>query len=290
MSQSQKAVAAAFLSLMSLQVGAAFAKTIFPLVGPEGVAALRIGMAAVLLSVFLRPWTMRFSKDQCVGLLIYGVMIAAMNLLIYRAFFYIPVGIAISIEVLGPLGVAMLLSRRKIDFLWIAFALTGLALLPLGIAGQSLDLRGVAFTLAAAVCWAIYIVIGGKVASIGSRGVAIGMTIASLFVVPIGVAHAGAALFSPGVLMFGLVISVMSSALPFLLDIYALRTLPRNVFGVLMSASPAVSAIAGAIVLGEYLSVMQWCGIAAITVACLGVTMAPLWQAKRIDRVEQQSP
>jgi inner membrane transporter RhtA len=289
MSQSQKAVAAAFLSLMSLQVGAAFAKTIFPLVGPEGVAALRIGIAAVLLSVFLRPWTMRFSKDQWVGLLIYGVMIAAMNLLIYRAFFYIPVGIAISIEVLGPLGVAMVLSRRKIDFLWIAFALTGLALLPLGIGGQSLDLRGVAFTLAAAICWAIYIVIGGKVASIGSRGVAIGMTIASLFVVPIGVAHAGPALFSPGVLMLGLVVSVMSSALPFLLDIYALRTLPRNVFGVLMSASPAVSAIAGAIVLGEYLSVLQWCGIAAITVACLGVTMAPLWQARRIKDIERQS-
>jgi Predicted permease, DMT superfamily len=268
----QLSVIAAFVSLVSMQVGAALAKTIFPLVGPEGIAALRIGIAVILLGVVLRPWRLQVERKHWLGLFLYGVTIGAMNLLIYRAFYYIPVGIAISIEVLGPLAVALLASRRKIDLLWIAFALLGLALLPFGKASGGLDLRGVAFTLAAALCWGIYIMVGSKVAIYGSRGVAVGMALASIIILPFGFVHAGMALFQPYVLAFGLVIAVLSGTLPFLLDIYALKSLPRNIFGILMSASPAISAIAGLVILHEQLSIIQWGGIAAITVACFGTT------------------
>lgn len=262
----------AVISLISLQVGAAFAKTIFPLVGPEGVAALRIGLAAVMLCILFRPWKQKIGQSQWKAMLIYALMIGGMNLLIYRAFNDIPVGIAIAIEVLGPLSVALLASRRRLDFVWIGLALLGVALLPMGTAQSHLNIRGVAFSLAAAACWGIYVAVGPKVAHLGPRGVALGMTLASLFVVPIGFSQAGFALIDPGVLMFGLVVATMSSALPFLLDIYALRRLPSNVFGVLMSASPAVSALAGLLVLKEFLSAMQWLGIAIITIACLGAT------------------
>ncbi|AIT82140.1 EamA family transporter [Novosphingobium pentaromativorans] len=264
---------AAFGSLLSLQVGAAFAKSVFPLVGPEGVAALRIGLAACVLGLVFRPWQLRIERPIKPYLLLYAAMIGSMTLLIYRAFSYMPVGIAIAIEVIGPLGAALIASRRRIDLVWIGLALAGLGLLPFGTAGSVIDPRGLAFVLAAALCWGIYVSIGAKVSALGAKGTAIGMALASLFVIPIGVAHAGSALFHPNILLSGLVVAAMSSALPFLLDIYALRRLPASVFGVLMSASPAVSAIAGMMVLGEHLSAVQWAGIGFITVACIGTTL-----------------
>lgn len=268
------AVGAALGALVSLQTGAAFAKSLFPEVGAEGVAALRIGIAAILLGIAFRPWQLRLTPAGWRNLVAYGAMLGLMNLLIYRAFAYIPLGIAISIEVLGPLAVALLASRRLLDTLWVAFALLGLALLPLGAADGALDWRGVAFALAAALCWGIYVSVGGKVAHLGGRGVAAGMAIAAIFVAPLGAAHAGTALIAPHILALGTIIAVLSSALPFLLDIYALRRLPQKVFGVLMSASPAVSAIAGFLVLREALSPLQWAGIAAITAACAGSSLA----------------
>ena len=264
------AVGAALGALVSLQTGAAFAKSLFPEVGAEGVAALRIGLAALLLGVLLQPWKLRLDRAGWLNLAGYGAMLGLMNILIYRAFAYIPLGIAISIEVLGPLAVALLGSRRPLDLLWIALALAGLALLPLGSASGGLDPRGVGFALAAAFCWGFYVSVGGKVAHLGGRGVAAGMGIAALFVVPLGVAHAGANLVAPHVLMLGAAVAILSSALPFLLDIFALARLPQRVFGVLMSASPAVSALAGFLILGEALAPLQWAGIAAISAACAG--------------------
>lgn len=262
--------AAALGALISLQTGAAFAKSLFPEVGAEGVAALRIGIAALLLAAIFRPWKLRLSRPVWA----YGAMLGLMNLLIYRAFATIPLGIAISIEVLGPLAVALLASRRPLDMLWIALALTGLILLPLGAGEAGLDWRGVAFALAAALCWGVYVAVGGKVAHLGSQGVAAGMAIAAIIVVPLGAAHAGPNLIAPHILAVGAVIAILSSALPFLLDIYALARLPQKVFGILMSASPAVSAIAGLLVLGESLNPLQWAGIAAITAACAGSARA----------------
>jgi inner membrane transporter RhtA len=262
-------------SLVSVQVGAAVAKTLFPQVGPEGVAALRLGIAAVILVLWLRPWTLSLDRSNGLALLGYGTVMAMMNLLIYRAFATIPVGIAISIEVLGPLGVALISSHRRLDVLWVFFALVGVALLPLGSLNASLDLWGLGYAVLAGVFWGLYVVVGKKTAPLGARGVALGMSLAALMVVPLGVAHAGMGLLVPEVLLIGGLVAVLSSAMPFLLDMSALKHLPRHVFGVLMSASPAVSAMAGQWILGEHLTLLQWLGIGAITVACLGSALAP---------------
>jgi inner membrane transporter RhtA len=261
---------AAFAGLISVQVGAALAKSIFPLVGSDGVAALRVGIAAVLLGATLHPWTLRVNKSGWANLLGYGGILGLMNLMIYRAFAFIPVGVAISIEVVGPLGVALIASRRRLDLLWVALALGGLALLPLGALTAPLDPRGIAFALAAALCWALYVVVGRTVAGLDARGVAAGMAVASIVVVPLGIIEAGRALLRPEVLPLGLAVAMLSSIVPYLLDIYALKRLPRSVFGVLMSASPAASAIAGLLILDETLSPGQWAGIVAITIACAG--------------------
>lgn len=267
-------LAATLTSLLSVQIGAAFAKTLFPQVGPEGVAALRLGIAAVILAIWLRPWTLGLTKSNSWALLGYGSVMAMMNVLIYRAFDFIPVGIAISIEVLGPLGVALITSRRPLDLLWVFFALTGVALLPFGSLGASLDLRGVGYAVLAGLFWGLYVIVGKKTAPLGGRGVALGMSVAALMVVPLGVTHAGTQLLKPEVLILGGLVALLSSAMPFLLDMFALKHLPRHVFGVLMSGSPAVSAIAGWLILGEHLDSRQWAGIGAISVACLGSALA----------------
>jgi len=271
---SHSPLAATLISLVSVQVGAAFAKTLFPQVGPEGVAALRLGIAAVVLVIWLRPWTLRLTRANRLALLGYGTVMAMMNLLIYRAFDYIPVGIAISIEVLGPLGVALITSRRRLDLVWVCFALAGVALLPFGSLGASLDLRGVSYAVLAGLFWGLYVIVGKNTAPLGGRGVALGMSMAALMVVPLGAAHAGMQLLRPEALFLGGLVALLSSAMPFLLDMFALKHLPRHVFGVLMSASPAVSAMAGWMILGEHLNGLQWLGIAGISIACLGSALA----------------
>jgi inner membrane transporter RhtA len=235
---------------------------------------LRLGIAALILLIWLRPWSLRLTRSTGLALLGYGMVMAMMNLLIYRAFDTIPVGVAISIEVLGPLGVALITSRRRLDVLWVCLALAGVALLPFGSLGASLDLRGVSYAVLAGLFWGLYVIVGRRTAPLGGRGVALGMSVAALMVVPLGVAHAGIKLLATDVLLFGLLVALLSSAMPFLLDMFALKHLPRHVFGVLMSASPAVSALAAWLILGEYLNGFQWLGIAGISVACLGSALA----------------
>ncbi|MEO5805132.1 EamA family transporter [Devosia sp.] len=265
---------AAFGGLISVQVGAAFAKGLFPLVGPEGVAALRVAISALLLALFLQPWKLRLTREQWPALIGYGLMLGLMNVLIYQAFAYIPLGVAISIEVTGPLVLALLGSRKRLDFAWIALAAVGLALLPLGSVTGGLDWRGVGFALTAGACWATYVTLGARVASGGMRSVSAGMVAAAVIVVPLGASRAGTELLSSQALSVGLLVAVMSSAVPYLLDIYALKRLPTKVFGVMMSASPAVSALAGFFVLHEALTLVQWLGIVAIAGACAGSALA----------------
>jgi inner membrane transporter RhtA len=270
------AIAAA---MVSTYAGAAFAKHLFPLVGAEGVVALRVGLSALLLAAFARPWRTLPSRAELPNLLLYGLTLGCMNLLIYRAFSRIPIGVAVSIEVMGPLAVVLLSSRRARDFVWVACAGFGLwLLLPLRAASSALDPAGVAYAAGAAFCWALYIVFGKRVSeskrqSQGSGTVAWGMLAASAFIVPIGAAHAGSALLSPFVLAAGLAVAVLSSAAPYTLEMIALRKLPRRVFGILVSASPAVAALAGFVVLGERLAAGQWLGIALVMLAC-GATAA----------------
>lgn len=264
---------AAFSGMVSVQTGAAFAKTLFPVVGSEGVAALRLGISAVILFLIFRPWTLRQSGISYGAITLYGVVLALMNLLIYRAFAYIPVSIAISIEVMGPLTAALLTSRQKTDLLWILLSAIGMFLLAAGDINNTIDIRGVAYSVAAALFWGMYVIVGKKVSGGGGRSVAAGMLIAALVAVPLGTAQAGLALLAPEVLLTGLCVALLSSMLPFLLDVYAMRWLPSRVFGVLLSGSPAVSALAGWIILHEELSLKQCGGILSVMAACAGCAL-----------------
>ncbi|EPJ9473674.1 EamA family transporter [Pectobacterium brasiliense] len=264
---------AAFSGMVSVQTGAAFAKTLFPVVGSEGVAALRLGISAVILLVVFRPWTLCKNEISWSAITLYGTVLALMNLLIYRAFSYIPVSIAISIEVMGPLTVALFTSRQKIDLLWILLSAFGMFLLAAGDIHNAIDIRGVAYSLAAAMFWGLYIIIGRRVSGGGGRSVAAGMTVAALIAVPLGTAQAGVTLLMPGVLLTGICVALLSSMLPFLLDMYAMRLLPSRVFGVLLSGSPAVSAFAGWIILHEELSLTQCSGILSVMAACTGCSL-----------------
>jgi inner membrane transporter RhtA len=254
---------------VSVNLGAAVAKNLFPVIGVEGITAFRVGFSALLLMAICRPWRSPLTRRDVGNLLVYGTVLGMMNLLIYRAFSHIPIGIAVAIEVTGPLLVALLSSRRPRDIGSCLLAMFGLyLLLPLDGGAGRLDPVGIGYAFGAAACWALYIVFGKRASSLrGGQAVAWGMLIASLFIVPIGVAYADVALLTPGVLATGLVIAVLSSAIPYPLEMLALRGLPQGLFGMFSSAAPAVSAIAALLILGERLSAIQWCAIACIVLA-----------------------
>jgi inner membrane transporter RhtA len=268
-------------AMVSTYLGAAIAKFLFPQVGSQGVTALRVGLAACMLLAWHRPWRLPLARADIPNVLVYGLMLGCMNLLIYGAFARIPIGIAVAIEVTGPLLVVLAGSRHPRDVAWLACAVLGLWLLlplhaPATAPGTSsgtaaLDPLGMLLAAGAALCWAMYIVFGKRVSTLqGGQAVAWGMLAAALFTVPVGFAHAGTALLAPGILAAGLGEALLSSALPYSLEMAALRRLPRRVFGILVSASPALSALAGWLVLGERLSGMQWLAIAMIIAASAG--------------------
>ncbi|MYN27316.1 EamA family transporter [Duganella levis] len=256
-------------SQLSLNLGAAIAKQLFPSIGVEGVTAYRVGMSALVMLLIFRPWRTPLTLKQVLNVAIYGSVIGLMNLLIYRAFARIPMGIAVAIEVAGPLTVAVLSSHRPRDVVAVCLAVAGLYfLLPIHGQVDQLDPVGVAYAAGAAVCWALYIVYGKRVSSMsGGQSVAWGMLAASLFIVPIGVAHAGALLLTPSFMLVGLAIAVMSSALPYTLEMLSMRRLSSRTFSMFSSAAPALSALAGMVVLGEHLTLAQWLAIAAIVTA-----------------------
>ena len=248
-------VLAILAAMIAQYAGAAVAKTLFPLVGPDGVAALRVGLSALLLVVAWQAWRARFSGRDILGLALYGAALGLMNVLIYRAIAHIPIGIAVAIEVTGPLAVAAIASRRPADLLWIGLAAGGLLALPAGGAagigadGWGLDGAGVAYAFGAAACWALYIVFGSRVAGLGAgRAVACGMAVAA--------------------------VALLSSVLPYTLEMLAMARLPRRVLGMLFSASPAVGAAIGWAMLGESLGIIQWLGIACVMTACAGSAAA----------------
>ncbi len=261
-----------FIGMLSLAVGTSYAKTLFPLIGAEGTSACRVGLSSLILLMIWRPWRMRLSKRDLRNVLLYGAALGTMNLLFYMSLRTIPVGIAIAIEFSGPLTIALLHSRRLIHFVWIALAVLGLGLLlPLGGHNQNLDLTGIAFAAAAGVCWALYIVFGKRLSHIpAGPSVAMGMTVAAMIILPFGIAEAGTKLLDPSILLAGLVVAIFSSALPYTLDMVALKRIPERTFGVITSAEPAVGAIAGMLILHEYLNNMQWFAILAIVVAAGG--------------------
>lgn len=265
---------AAFAAMVSVTIGATFAKLLFPVVGAVGIAGLRIGLGAVMLLVVLRPWRRRVPRSLRLGVVIYGITLGLMNMLIYQAFARIPIGLAVAIEVTGPLGVALVGSRRMSDLGWLALAVIGLTLLVPRIGEAVLDPVGVAFALASGLCWALYILAGKHVAAtLGSDAVAWGMLISAVVFVPVALGQAGPALVSPHVLMIGIAIALLSSALPYSLEMKAMQRLPAAAFGLLASASPAVAALSGFVVLGERLTLSQWGAIAFVMAASAGCAL-----------------
>lgn len=258
--------------MLSFQVGASLARQLMPVIGAPGTTALRIGISAVLLCAVHRPWRSIPERRHWPWLLAYGVSLGTMNFVFYEAIRTIPLGVAVGLEFTGPLAVALLASRHRLDFVWLAFAILGVTLLlPLSRTGAALDVCGVLFALGAGVCWAFYIVCGQRVGrTVGSMAPAWGMLIAACEIVPIGVADAGRALVSPAVLPLGVGVAVLSSALPYTLEMRALRRLTARAYGTLTSVEPALAALTGLLLLGERLTGRQWLGIAAVMIASVG--------------------
>ncbi|MBC7741215.1 MAG: EamA family transporter, partial [Bdellovibrionaceae bacterium] len=228
-------------SMIVIQSGASLAKTLFPIVGPAGTTSLRLFFSMIILLVVFRPWRTRVSKSQLKTLAFYGFFLGGMNYLFYLSIARIPLGIAVALEFTGPLAVALLASKRALDFLWVLLAVVGLfCLLPLTELAAPLDLWGIFFALAAGACWAGYILFGQKASLENSGGVAVsvGMIFAALLVVPIGIVQVGTALLTGPILLTGLAIAFLSSALPYSLEMIALKGLSRSTFSILMSLEP----------------------------------------------------
>jgi inner membrane transporter RhtA len=265
-------IAVLIAAMVCFQAGAALAKGLFPAVGAAGTAALRLALASLMLLAVWRPWRMRLAAREIRVIVIYGLALGFMNFFFYLSLRTIPLGIAVALEFTGPLALAMASSRRALDFVWVAMAALGLlALLPLGLGSKPLDLTGAGCALAAGLCWALYIWFGRKAgAAHGARTTALGMVVGAVAIVPIGIAQCGAQLFAPAILPTALGVALLSSALPYSLEILAMPRLPTRTVGVLMSLNPALGALSGLCFLGERLSWSQWAAIAGIMAASAG--------------------
>jgi len=270
------AVGMLLLSMASYQLGAALAKQLFPMIGAQGATACRLGLGALILLLVRRPWRSWQRGRDLRALWGYGLSIGVMNLVFYMSLRTIPLGIAVALEFTGPLALALFGSRRLQDFIWIALVVAGLLLLlPLRGQAHALDPAGVLYALAAGVGWACYIVLGRRAGNAhGGDAVTWGTSIGALLAIPVGVAHAGSALFNPALLPFALGVALLSSALPYSLEMVALTRLPTRSFGTLLSLEPAIAALAGVALLGERLSLLQWLAIAAIIVAAAGTALS----------------
>jgi inner membrane transporter RhtA len=255
----------------SLQVGAAFAVTLFDDLGPGGAAFLRLLLAAVVLLALWRPRVRGHSMADLRIAAAFGLALGLMNWSIYEAMDRIPLGVAVTIEFWGPLAVAVVGSRRALDLLWVALAALGIVLLA-GPGGGGIDAGGVALALLAGGCWAAYIGLSARTGQAfpGGTGLAIAMAVGAVVVLPAGIAQGGAALVHPGLLASALVVALASSVLPYSLELEALRRLPGAVFGVLMSLEPAVAALAGLAVLGQALVPREWAAIGLVVTASAG--------------------
>jgi inner membrane transporter RhtA len=260
-------------AIASVQSGSAIAKTLFDEVGPGGTVTVRIGLAALVLLALWRPKLRGHTRDDLLLIGAYGVALAGMNLSFYEALDRIPLGIAVTLEFSGPLAVAVFGSRRALDLVWVALAAGGIVLLAEG--GGGAELTGILLALLAGAFWGGYILISVRVgrAFPGGSGLALAMAVAALIALPVGVGGAGANLIDAHVLVAGLGIALLSSAIPYSLELEALRRMPARVFGILMSLEPAMAAIAGFVILGEGLATRQVVAIALVAGASAGASL-----------------
>ena len=269
------------VSLITLCAGTSLAKGLFPFVGAEGTTTYRLVFSTLLLMAFWRPWRRAWTWVDVPILVLFGATLGLMNLLFYSAIKTVPFGLAIAIEFTGPLAVALWSSKKPLDFVWIVLAVAGMGLiLPLGntmgagLQTSAIDPVGIAYALGAGACWAVYIVVGQGVADrIGAFATPMGMLVAALLVTPVGISVAGSSLLNPEWMLAGLGIALLSSAIPYSLEMYSLKHLPKQTFSILLSLEPAVGALAGWLVLSEQLNTQQLGAIGLIMVASMGSAM-----------------
>jgi inner membrane transporter RhtA len=276
--EQNRAVLLVVASALSVQVGAAFATKLLPHTGAAGGVTLRLVIAAVVLLAWTRPKVRGLSRADWGVVLGLGVAFAGMNYTFYEGLARLPLGPAVTLEFLGPLTLALVLSRRARDLVWVALAGGGVALLGLGEGHGfgGLDPVGIAFILTAGACWAAYIVLASKTSKRfkGVDGLALAVGVAAVLVAPVGFAQAGPRMFEPDVLALGAAVAVMSSVLPYSFEMLAIKHLPPSAFGLLASLEPAVAATAGFLILGQSLAWVQVGGILLVVLASGGVTLA----------------
>jgi inner membrane transporter RhtA len=258
--------------IISVQVGAAIAKDLFDLVPPTAMVWLRLITSAVILLLVARPRLTGQSGRDWLIVLGFGVSLLVMNWAIYQSFARIPLGIAVTIEFLGPLTVAVIGSRRLTDLVWVALAGMGVALL--GLSRATLTLAGVGFALLAALGWACYILLSAQTGRRwpGISGIAIASVVGAIVLAPPAILEAGSQMLNPTILALGFAIGLLSSVIPYSFELIALRRMPPRVFSILMSLEPAAAALAAMILLGEFLSLVQWLAMACVMSASIGAT------------------
>jgi inner membrane transporter RhtA len=270
-------------STFCVQGGAALATTLFDEVGPAGSVLLRTFFCALVLVAAWRPPVRGLPRPVVRLVLAFGVSFAVMNLCFYEALDRLPLGIAVTLEFTGPLAVAVLGSRRRLDLLWVGAAAVGIVLLSGGFGGQGIDALGAGLALLAGVAWAAYILLAVRVTEVftGGTGLALAMVFSTALLLPVGIAGGGGDLFAFSILATGLAVGLLSSVIPYSIELEALRRLPASTFGVLMSLEPAVAALVGYVALSQDLSGAELAGIGLVVIASAGAlreaaTAAPL--------------
>lgn len=270
-------IPAILLAVVSVQGGAAIAKTIFPFMGAMGTASLRIVLSAFILLIVYRPNFKKISKEQWKSVIPYSIVLGAMNISIYLSLARIPLGLAVTLEFIGPLLLAIITSRKALDFLWAMLATIGIILIaPWNSDTNNIDLIGVLLALLAGIFWAAYIVFGSKTSKVMDSGeaVSIGMLVASCIVIPFAIAEGNLVEITPKLFILGVAIALFSSAIPFTLEMNALKHIPAKTFSILISLEPAVAALCGLLFLKEELSIFEWTAILLVIIACAGSTLS----------------
>lgn len=267
-------VTAVLLAIVSVQCGAAIAKTLFPAIGAAGTASIRIGISAILLAIAYRPNLKNITPEQWKIVIPYGLSLGAMNLIFYLAIERIQIGLAVTLEFIGPLLVAIIGSKRLVDYCWVLLAATGIILIA-PWSNDRIDPLGVLFALIAGGLWATYIILGGKVSKIMNDGQAVstGMLFAALLIIPFGFYENGLANLTPKLFGMGVALALLSSAIPFTLEMKALGQLPPRTFSILMSLEPVVAALCGVVFLKEYLTLAECAAIVLVVIASTGTML-----------------
>lgn len=264
-------------SCISLQFGAALATQLFPALGSWGTTALRLGIAAIVLLVIVRPKLHRFTRQQWIAVLLFGGAIGAMNGSFYAAIARIPLGTAVAIEFLGPLAVSALLSTRRSDLLWVVLALGGVGLFGVEsfTGAAALDGLGVLFALVAAVFWGTYILTSARVGKLvpGQDGLAVAMAVGALLVLPFGASGAVTGVLDLHLLALAVGTALLASVLPYTLELAALRRLPRHVFGILLSLEPVIALLAGVLLIGQEATALRVAAAVLVVGASVGITL-----------------